>query len=235
MGITRRLLHDFARLPYHYNVVTLYSLLFESVLPLIGLGCIALGLLVAGYAYTDSAGAPHWGVRRAALAGALSVVGMALYVVMPIWLDALGLTASQGHIRFYGMFFLPVGALAGVLAVMVGSARRLAARDGRSPAGRFSVPGYIIGFVVMWPLFLAYSELMLGATMVVQLALVRATVTAALGALLFAVAPYLIQVVEPRPWKRLVAWGYGLLAAGAIALVVAQATTLVLNLHVDVL
>jgi hypothetical protein len=235
LDILRRIIYDLDRLPYHYNVVTLYGLFFQDLLPLISLGCIALGLLMAGYACTDASGMPQSALRRVALAGALSVTGIALYILVPIWLDAQGITPAQGHIRFYGMFFIPVGALAGVLAVMAGSSLRLTPADGKRRLVLFSVAGYAIGFVVMWLVFFLYSRIILGATMIVAFALIRATATAALGGLLFAVAPYLVHVVAERPARRLLAWGYGLLVVGTIALLVAQVTTLVLNLHADVL
>jgi hypothetical protein len=235
MNILQRLLHDFDRLAFHYGVVTLYALFFQRVLPLISLACIALGLLVAGFGFPDPSGGQHRAVRRVALAGALSVLGIGLYIVVPIWLDSLRLTPSPGHVRFYGMFFLPVGAVAGVLAVLIGSSRRFAAVAGKPRRVPVFFTGYIIGFVVLWLVFVLYSRLMLGLTMIVAFALIRATVTAALGALIFALAPYLIRVADRRPAQRLLPWGYGLLVAGSLALVLAEVVTTVLTLHADVL
>jgi hypothetical protein len=235
LDLLRRMIYDFDRLTYHYDVTSLYALFFQDALPLIGLGCIALGVLVTGYAFPDASGAPRRGLRRVALAGVLSAVGIALYILVPIWMDSLGITPAPGHLRFYGMFFIPVGALAGVLAVMVGSTRRFAPSEKTRGPMRFSLTGYAIGFVVLWLVFLFYSWLILGATMVLDFALVRSTATAALGALLFALAPHLIHVVEPRPGKRLLAWGYGLLVAGILALFVAQVTTLVLSVRSNIL
>ena len=230
-----RLIHDFERLAFHYDVATLYGQFFVRVLPVIGLVCIALGLLAAGYALPDASGQPRRAFRRIALAGTLSLLGMVLYTVVPLWLDSLGLTPSPTHLRFYGMFFLPIGALAGVLAVLTGSARqfvRLAENPGRIP---FSLAGFVLGFVVMWVVFLIYSRLILGVTMNVPFGLIRATATAVLGALLFAFTPYLIHVVEHRPATRLLSWGYGLLVTGAISLLVAQGVSQILSLHVNII
>lgn len=230
-----QLIHDFERLAFHYDVATLYVQFFVRVLPVIGLVCIALGLLAAGYALPDASGQPRRAFRRIALAGTLSLLGMMLYTVVPLWLDSLGLTPSPTHLRFYGMFFLPIGALAGVLAVLAGSARqfvRLAENPRRIP---FSLAGFVLGFVVMWVVFLIYSRLILGVTMNVPFGLIRATATAVLGALLFAFTPYLIHVVEPRPATRLLSWGYGLLVTGAISLLVAQVVSQILSLHVNII
>jgi len=229
------LIHDFERLAFHYDAVTLYGLFFQRALPIIGLACIALGLLASGYALPDAAGNPRRAFRRVALAGALSLLGMVLYIVVPLWLDSLGITPSPTHLRFYGMFFLPVGALAGVLAVLAGSSRqfaRLAEKPRRMP---FSLAGFVMGFVVMWVVFLIYSRLILGVTMNVPFGLIRATATAVLGALLFAFAPYLIHVVEQRPAARLLSWGYGLLVIGAISLLVAEVVTQILSLRVNII
>jgi hypothetical protein len=231
----KRLIHDFDRLTFHYNVVTLYGLFFQRVLPLISLACIALGLLVAGYALPDPSGSQFRALRRVALAGALSIIGIGIYSVVPIWLDSLGITPVPGHLRFYGMFFLPVGALAGVLAVLAGSSRRFAAGADKPRRAPFSLVGYGLGFVVLWLCFLLYSRLILGATMIVAFALVRATVTAALGAVIFAFAPYLIRVVDRRPAHWMLSWGYSLLVAGFISLLLAQVVTQVLSLRGDVL
>ena len=235
MDLLQRLIYDLSRLPYHYNIVELYTLFFEQVLPILSTGVIALGLLVAGYVARDRAGGPQRGIRRVALAGWLSAVGMAIYVVTPLLLDAQGVTPVVGHVRFYGLFFLPVGAIAGVLAVIVGSSSRLAPRDSSSPLARFSAAGYASGFTVLWLLFVLYTWLVLGETMNVTFALIRATTTAALGALLFAAAPYLVHVAELRTRRMLPVWGYGLLVAGTVALLVAQAATLVLHIGADVL
>src|SRR5262245_44223207 len=108
-----RLLHDFERLAFHVDVATLYGLFFARALPVIGLACIALGLLAAGYALPDASGHPRRALRRVALVGTLSLLGMPLYLVVPLWLDSLGITPSPTHLRFYGMFFLPVGARRG--------------------------------------------------------------------------------------------------------------------------
>lgn len=230
-----RLLHDFERLAFHFDIPTLYGLFFARALPIIGLACLALGLLASGYALPDASGNPRRAFRRIALAGALSLLGMGLYIIIPLWLDSLGITPAPTHLRFYGMFFLPVGALAGVLAVLAGSARRfapLAEKPGRMP---FSLAGFVTGFVVMWVVFLLYSWLILGATMNVPFGLIRATATAVLGALLFAFAPYLIHVVARRPATRLLSWGYGLLVMGAISLLVAQVVTQILSLRVNII
>ena len=235
MDFFNRLLHDFDRLLYHYQVVSLYGLFFQNVLPILGLGCIALGLLVAGYAFPDPSGSQYRGLRRVALGGLLSVVSIGLYVLVPIWLDSLGLTPAPGHLRFYGMFFLPVGALAGVLAVVFGSWRRHSPPADKPARLPFSLAGYAVGFVVLWVVFLLYSRLMLGTTMNVPFGLIRATVTSALGALLFALAPYLIRAADRRPTPRLLSWGYGLLVAGSLAMVLAQVVTQILNLRSDVL
>ncbi len=234
MSFFQRWLHDFERLRFHYDIVTLYGLFFQRVVPILGMGCIALGLVLAGYALADPPGSERRGVRRVALGATLSVLGVGLYTVVPIGLDSVGLTPSQGHLRFYGMFFLPVGALAGALAVAVGCSRAFAPRADR-PAQRFSVAGYGAGFVVMWLVFLLYSWIILGTTMNVGFGLIRATVTAALGAIFFALAPYLISVVDQRPAQRLLSWGYGLVVAGAISLLLAQVVTQVLSLRSDLL
>src|SRR5258706_12010110 len=142
-----RLIHDFERLAFHYDAATLYGLFFERVLPIIGLACIALGLLASGYALPDSAGNPRHAFRRVALAGALSLLGMVLYIVVPLWLDSLGITPAPTHLRFYGMFFLPVGALAGVLAVLAGPSRPFARRPERPQGTSCSLCGFAVGFV----------------------------------------------------------------------------------------
>jgi hypothetical protein len=159
---------------------------------------------------------------------------MALYGAVPLWLNQLGITPSQGHVRFYGLFFIPIGAVAGVLAVLVGTSRWLAPRKGTAKTAFFSLATYALGFVLLWLAFYLYSQLILGATMIVRFALIRATVTAALGALLFAVAPNAVHAVEARPWRRLLPWGYGLVLAGVVALLVAELTGAVLGMHVDV-
>lgn len=230
-----RLIRDFDRLLFHYDVATFYGLFFARALPIIGLSCVVLGLLAAGYAFPDASGNPRRAFRRVALAGALSLLGMVLYIVVPLWLDSLGITPSPTHLRFYGMFFLPVGALAGVLAVLTGSARRFADLAEKPRRVPFSLAGFLIGFVVMWLVFLIYSRLILGVTMNVPYGLIRATATAVLGALLFALAPYLIHVVERRPATRLLSWGYGLLVTGAISLLVAQVVTQILSLRVNII
>jgi hypothetical protein len=230
-----RLIHDFERLAFHLDVVTLFSQFYERALPIIGLACIALGLLATGYALPDATGKPRRAFRRVALAGALSLLGIVLYIVVPLWLDSLGITPSPTHLRFYGMFFLPVGALAGVLAVLVGSHRRFARLAERSRWMPMALAGFVIGIVVMWVVFLLYSFLILGSTMNVSFGLIRATATAVLGALLFACAPYLIHVVEHRPATRLLSWGYGLLVTGAISLLVAQVVSQILSLHVNII
>jgi hypothetical protein len=230
-----RLIQDFERLAFHFDVATLYGLFFARALPVIGLACIALGLLASGYALPDASGNPRRAFRRVALAGALSLLGMALYTLVPLWLDSLGITPSPTHLRFYGMFFLPIGALAGVLAVLAGSARRFARRAEEPRRMPFSLAGFVLGFVVMWIVFLIYSRLILGVTMNVPFGLIRATATAVLGALLFAFAPYLIHVVEHRPATRLLSWGYGLLVTGAISLLVAQVVTQILSLRVNII
>jgi|GEM_PF-5673881 len=230
-----RLIQDFERLAFHFDVATLYGLFFARALPVIGLACIALGLLASGYALPDASGNPRRAFRRVALAGALSLLGMALYILVPLWLDSLGLTPSPTHLRFYGMFFLPIGAIAGVLAVLAGSGRRFARRAEEPRRMPFSLAGFVLGFVVMWIVFLIYSRLILGVTMNVPFGLIRATATAMLGALLFAFAPYLIHVVEHRPATRLLSWGYGLLVTGAISLLVAQVVTQILSLRVNII
>lgn len=240
MDVLKRLIYDFDRLAYHYNVVTLYGLFFQRVLPLISLACIVLGLLIAGYALPDPSGSQFRALRRVALAGALSIIGIGVYIVVPIWLDSLGITPAPGHLRFYGMFFLPVGALAGVLAVVVGSSRHFAAgadKPGRTPFWLvgYGLVGYGLGFVVLWLSFLLYSRLILGVTMIAVFALPRATVTAALGAVIFGFAPYLVRVVDRRPARWVLSWGYGLLVAGTISLLLAQVVTQVLSLRGDVL
>ena len=235
MGIFQRLIHDFDRLPYHYSIVTLYSLFFQRVLPVIGLVAITLGLLVAGYALPDSPGQPRRAIRRVALAALLSAVGIGLYTLVPIWLDSAGFTPVPGHLRFYGMFFLPVGALAGVLAVLVSSHRVFAEPGGKPRRGLFSLNAYLVGFIVLWIAFLLYSRLILGATMVVSFGLIRATVTSALGAFLFAFAPYLIGAADRRASPRLLPWGYGLVVAGCMLLILAQVVTQVLSVNADIL
>jgi hypothetical protein len=230
-----RLIHDFERLAFHFDVATLYGLFFARALPAIGLACIALGLLASGYALPDASGNPRRAFRRVALAGALSLLGMVLYIVVPFWLDSLGITPSPTHLRFYGMFFLPVGALAGVLAVLAGTNRRFARLAEQTRWMPIALAGFVVGFVVMWVVFLVYSRLILGVTMNVPFGLIRATATAVLGALLFACAPYLIHVVEHRPAARLLSWGYGLLVTGAISLLVAQVVTQVLSLRVNII
>lgn len=230
-----RLIHDFERLAFHFDIPTLYGLFFARALPIIGLACLALGLLTSGYALPDASGNPRRAFRRIALAGALSLLGMVLYIVIPLWLDSLGITPTPTHLRFYGMFFLPVGALAGVLAVLAGSSRRLAPLADKPPRIPFSLPAFVLGFVVMWIVFLLYSWLILGATMNVPFGLIRATATAVLGAFLFAFAPYLIHVVAQRPATRLLSWGYGLLVTGAISLLVAQVVSQILSLRVNII
>lgn len=234
LEIVRRLIYDFSRLPYHFDVPTLFALFFQRVQPIIGLWCIALGLLAVGYAAVNAEGEPYRALRRVALGGAFSLLAIFVYVFVPIWLDSLGISPDPGHVRFYGTFFIPVGALAGVLAVLVGSARWLAPSPEKRRPAPLSLAGYLVGFVVLWLVFLLYSWLVLGTTMRVEFGLVRATVTAALGALLFAAAPYLIHVVEPRPARRLLPWGYGLLVAGTIALLVAQMVSFVLGIPVSI-
>jgi hypothetical protein len=231
----QRLLYDFERLAFHFDITTLYGLFFSRALPLIGLACVALGLLASGYALPDASGNPRRAFRRIALAGALSLLGMALYSVVPIGLDAVGITPSPTHVRFYGMFFLPVGALAGVLAALAGSARWLAPLEKKSGRMSFSRAGFVFGFVVMWVIFLLYSRLILGVTMNVPFGLIRATVSAVIGALLFAYAPYLIHVAARRPATRLLPWGYGLLVTGAISLLAAQIVTQILSLSVNII
>lgn len=230
-----RLIHDFERLAFHFDIPTLYGLFFARALPIIGLACLALGLLTSGYALPDASGNPRRAFRRIALAGALSLLGMVLYIVIPLWLDSLGITPTPTHLRFYGMFFLPVGALAGVLAVLAGSARRFAPLADKPPRIPFSLPAFALGFIVMWIVFLLYSWLILGATMKVPFGLIRATATAVLGALLFAFAPYLIHVVAQRPATRLLSWGYGLLVTGAISLLVSQVVSQILSLRVNII
>jgi hypothetical protein len=230
-----RLIQDFERLAFHFDVVTLYGEFFARALPIIGLACITLGLLASGYALPDASGKPRRGVRRVALAGVFSLLGIVLYIIIPLWLDSLDITPSPTHLRFYGMFFLPVGALGGVLAVLVGSNRRFARLAERARWMPLALAGFVIGFVVMWVAFLLYSFLILGVTMNVPFGLIRATGTAVLGALLFAGAPYLIHVVEHRPATRLLSWGYGLLVMGAISLLVAQVVTQILSLRVNII
>jgi hypothetical protein len=181
----------------------LYTQFFEQVLPILTIACIMLGLLLAGYSAREDTGAAHRGMRRVALAGILSVLGSVMYVAVPVWLDSVGLSPTQGHLRFYGLFFIPVGALAGVLAVMVGSSRRRAPQEGKSLLARFSAAEYAIGYATLWPVFVLYSWIVLGTTMMLGFALIRATATVALGALLFAVAPYFVHVAEPQPRRRL--------------------------------
>jgi hypothetical protein len=232
----QRLFYDFERLAFHYDIATLYGQFFVRVLPIIGLTCIALGLMASGSALSDTSGNPRRAVRRIALAGAYSLLGVALYVLIPLGLDALGITPTPTHVRFYGMFFLPVGAFAGVLAVVVSSTSWFAHLEGESKQRPFSRVGYGIGFAVLWIVFLLYSRLMLGATMIIAFGLIRATASAAIGALLFAYAPYLICAIERRPASgRLLPWGYGLLIAGAISLLVAQVVTQVLSLNVNII
>jgi hypothetical protein len=231
----QRLLYDFERLAFHYDIATLYGQFFVRVLPVIGLTCIALGLIASGYALPDTSGNPRRAMRRIALAGVFSLLGMALYIVVPLGLDSLGITPTPTHVRFYGMFFLPVGALAGVLAVLVSSTRWFAYLEGESKRRPFSRVGFGIGFAVLWVVFLVYSRLMLGATMIVAFGLIRATASAAIGALLFAYTPYLIHVTERRPATgRLLIWGYGLVITGAISLLVAQVVTQILSLNVNI-
>src|SRR5258708_24309043 len=63
----------------HYDIVTLYNLFFQHLLAPIGLVCVLLGLLAAGYDSPDAAGGPNRRLGRVALAGALSLVGVAIY------------------------------------------------------------------------------------------------------------------------------------------------------------
>jgi hypothetical protein len=133
----QRLLYDFERLAFHSDSETLYALFFSRALPVIGLSCIALGRLVSGYAFPDAAGNPRRACRLIALAGAFSLLGMALYIVVALALDSVDLTPSPTHLRFYGMLFLPVGA-AGVLAILTGSARWFARLE-KKPVGRSSL------------------------------------------------------------------------------------------------
>jgi hypothetical protein len=232
----QKLLYDFERLAFHSDIATLYGQFFVRVLPVIGLTCITLGLMASGYALPDTSGNLRRTFRLIVLAGALSLLGMALYILVPLGLDSLGITPTPTHVRFYGMFFLPVGALAGVLAVLVAATRWFARLEEESKRSPFSRVGFGIGFAVLWVVFLLYSRLMLGATMNVAFGLIRATASAAIGALLFAYAPYLIRVVERRPaTSRLLPWGYGLLITGAISLLVAQVVTQILSLNVNII
>jgi hypothetical protein len=236
MRDVKRLLYDFGRLAFHYDIATLYGQFFVRVLPVIGLTCIALGLIASGYALLDTTGSPRHVMRRIALAAVFSLLGMALYIVVPLGLDTLGVTPTPTHVRFYSMFFLPVGALAGALAVLVSSTRWFAYLEGESKRTTFSRVGFGIGFAVLWVVFLAYSRLMLGATMDVAFGLIRATASAAVGALLFAYAPYLIRLTERRPATGcLLPWGYGLVITGVISLLVAQVVTQVLSLNVNII
>lgn len=235
MGILQRLIHDFDRLTFHYDIVTLYALFFQHVLPLIGLVSITLGLLVAGIALPDSPSQQRRAFRRVALAGLLSALGMGLYTIVPLWLDSAGISPVPGHLRFYGMFFLPVGALAGALAVLVGSRSSFTAPGGKPRLVLFSPAGYTVGFITLWLVFLLYSRVMLGSTMILNFALIRATVTAALGAFLFAFAPFLVGITDRSSRHRLLSWGYGLVLAGSMSLILAQVVTQVLTLHSDIL
>src|SRR5258708_2941437 len=193
-----RCVHGLERLAFHYDAVTLYSLFFERALPISGLACIALGLLASGYALPDAAGNPRRAFRRVALAGALSLLGMVLYIVVPLWLDSLGITPSPTHLRFYGMFFLPVGALAGVLAVLAGSARqfaRLAEKPRRMP---FSLVGFVMGFVVMWVVFLLYNRIILAHPTNVPPGLIPPTATPSPPPPLFPLPPHPPPPPPPR-------------------------------------
>jgi hypothetical protein len=84
----QQIIHDYDRLMRHYDIVTLYNLFFQHVLAPIGLVCVVLGLLAAGYDFPDAAGGPNRRLRRVALAGALSLVGVAIYSAVPICLHS---------------------------------------------------------------------------------------------------------------------------------------------------
>lgn len=216
------------------NIVKVYYFLFQDVLQVMGISCILAGTLGIAFDQVSPAGGPNLPVRRIALGTSLGLVGTLVYILMPLFLDRAGLTPAPGHVRFYALFFAPVGFLAGVLAVVAGTRMRTFASTATGTLPLLSPRTYLIGFVTMFVVFFLYSRVVLIGG-VFFLAIVRGLFTALVGALLFGIAPYLTDWVEKRAVGRIAPVGFACLLLGLIMALVSTSANMFLSLHVDLL
>lgn len=214
------------------NIVKVYYFLFQEVLQVAGIACILVGALGIAFDHVDPSGAPYQQVRRIALATALGLVGALAYIFIPLFLDRAGLTPVPGHVRFYALFFAPAGFLAGILAVVSGTSMRRFITSAKGTPPLLSLQAYLIGFVTMSVIFFLYSRLVLVGG-VFFLAIVRALITALVGALLFGIAPSLSVWLENRPSGRIAPVGFAFVLLGLIMVLVSTSANMLLSVHVD--
>lgn len=215
------------------DIVRILTILFERVFELVALFAIMVGMMAVAFDHTDHTGAPVRSIRRITLAAAMTFLGVVAYVCVPIVLNELRYTPSPGHVRFYGLFFAPIGFVVGILAVLFGvlHTHSAAARQRKPPV--ISLVGVVLGYVTMWLVFFAYSRIVLGAGGILYYALLRSTLTAFIGAAFFAVAPRLVHHVDNRPVTRFVPLGYALVLFGLVLLVVTIVADTVLSVHIN--
>ncbi len=198
------------------GLVRLIYYLYRDVLQVLSVATILAGVLAIGYDQVDASGHPNCLLRRIALAICLGLVGAGVYAAAPLVFDRYGITPQPGHVKFYGLFFAPAGFLAGILAVAYGAQRRFFAPAADREPGPFFWKGYLVGLVVLWSLFFLYSRVFLNPGILVY-ALIRSTVTAPVGALFFAAAPFLVRRADKHAAGLFSTIGFLLIVAGLLA------------------
>jgi hypothetical protein len=205
------------------GIVRLIYFMYRDVLQVVSVAAILAGVLGIGYDHVDAAGRPDRLLRRIALAIVLGVVGAGVYAGVPLLLDRYGITPQPGHVKFYGLFFAPAGCLAGILAVVYGAQRWFFAPPAEREPRPFFWKGYLVGLVILWILFFAYSRVFLDAGILV-FALLRSTITAAVGAVLFAAAPFLVRRADKHAAGLFTTIGYLLIVARLVIEIVLRMT-----------
>jgi hypothetical protein len=196
-------------------IVRLIYFQSRAVLQVASIVWILLGVIALAYDH-ESSGRANLLLRRSALAVALGLAGACIYAFVPITLDHYGITPQPGHVKFYGLFFAPFGFLAGLLAAVFGSQRRFLAPAADAKPDPFSWKGYLLGVIGLWILFFIYSHIFLNPGFL-SYALVRSSVTAPVGALLFAIAPFLVQRADKHVAGLFSFVGFVFIVAGLLA------------------
>jgi hypothetical protein len=197
------------------GLVRLLFYMYRDVLQVVSVAAILAGVLAIGYDQVDASGHPNRLLRRTTIAICLGLVGAGVYAAAPLVLDQYGITPQPGHVKFYGLFFAPAGFLAGILAVAYGAQRRFFAPSADREPGPFFWKGYLVGLVILWILFIVYSCVFLNRG-ILDYALIRSTVTAPVGALFFAPAPFLVRRADKHAAGLFSTIGYLLIVAGLL-------------------
>ena len=216
------------------DITRVFTILFGRILGPVSLFLIFLGAVGIAFDRLDPSGGPSRAVRRVALAAMMSLISVCAYVAVPIVLNELDYTPSPGHVRFYGLFFAPPGLVAGALAVVFGALYASVPYTRNIKPRVISVLGLVVGYVVMWLVFYVYSRVMLASGGILYYAVLRASVTAVIGAALFSVTPYLVHDVEKRPIGRLAPIGYTLFLFGLLLYFVTTAAVTILSTNSNI-